>query len=78
MRKSHLYKCIKDVSLMQANGGVLHETVWGGRVRGWCFSIKKIVFLALEVEVALKSELGSALSSLRLSPPLMQVQVRRQ
>lgn len=64
MRKSHLYNCIKDVSLMQANGGVLHETVWGGRVRGGCFSLKKIVCFASEAEVALKSELGSALSRL--------------
>lgn len=37
------------------------KLLWGTRVRWQCFYIKKIVFLALEVETALKSGFGSAL-----------------
>lgn len=41
-------------------GELYMKLLLGVRVKGYCFDIKKIVFLALEEEIALKSRFGSA------------------
>ena len=42
-------------------GELYMKLLLGARVKVYCFYIKKIVFFALEEEIALKNRFGSAL-----------------